>query len=45
MGSIEEHTLVLDSSSEEMAGRALDHVTGSDKVMTFHYSDSATLQV
>lgn len=45
MGSIEEHILDLGSSSEEMAKRAPDHVTATDKVMTFHYSGSSTLQV
>lgn len=45
MVSIEEYTLDLDSSSEEMAKRAPDHVTAADKVLTFRYSGSSTLQV
>lgn len=45
MGSIEEHTLDLDSTSDEMAIKARAHVTSSDNVMTFRYSKSATLQV
>jgi hypothetical protein len=44
MGSIEEYTVVLESSSEEMAEKAKDHVLSSDTVMTFKYSGSATLQ-
>jgi len=44
MGSIEEYKEGLDSSSEEMAEKALDHVMASDKVMTFRYSNSDTLQ-
>lgn len=45
MGSIEEYTVVLESSSEEMAEKAKDHVLLSDTVITFKYSGSATLQV
>ncbi|KAI6183852.1 Translation initiation factor eIF-2B subunit beta [Aphelenchoides bicaudatus] len=44
MGSIEEYTVDLDASSEEMAEKALDHVTASSIVMTLRYSKSDTLQ-
>lgn len=45
MGSIEEHAEALDSSSEELAEKALNHVMAKDKVMTFRYSSSDTLKV
>lgn len=45
MGSIEEHTLELESSGEELAVKALDHVMASDTIMTFRYSASTTLKV